>query len=97
MVPAQAGLGVGWSKEKGPHTEQQLCSAQRELEMGWDAVLDGFGGITWLGRDLARGTAQARAAGTAQPAAPALELREICSQGCSAGAAAGAGELPGMP
>lgn len=31
--------------------------------MVWAGVLDGFGGITWLGRDLARGTGQARAAG----------------------------------
>lgn len=48
-----------------PLAEQPLQEAlsvkKKEMENFWDGVLAGFGGITWSGVDLARGTAQARA------------------------------------
>lgn len=64
--------GAGWLQREGPPrrlllAEQPLREAlsvkQKETENFWAEVLAGFGGITWLGADLARVTAQARAYG----------------------------------
>lgn len=69
------GTGLGWSRVaavRGPPcqlllAEQLLQEAhvvkQREMENSWAEDLAGFCGITWLGADLARGTAQACACG----------------------------------
>lgn len=43
--------------------QEALSIKKKEMENFWAEVLAGFGGITWSGADLARGTAQARAYG----------------------------------